>query len=397
MPFRKSSLLDRLDVGVRAARRALPAVSVALLLLLLTAPGAWRHPEPGSLVLWVLMCVAGGLSLLHPLPAAIALGGVLTLAISVPTIYIGLGVFGALVALAMCVLRCRPVTSVLIGLWYAALLVAATVVAATTAADVAIGSSIWVFLLLAAAAIGVVIRILGDRLGESRRRRVQDLAAQRRALSRELHDTAIRATTEVVLIAEQARLRGQVDPATGEDLARISAAARSAAEDLRAAMEALRRSEEGEDAPEKLAPMPGSAVLAPSQQRLEQAGFRVNTEVEGGLDVPGPLLPVLAPCLAELVANVIRHGDREQPVALMLETSPTGVDVVVVNRRALDGPAVPRGGAGLIGARERLAAVGGTVETRTDGASFMARLTAPHPGALGRGAPTRTAPGEGRR
>ncbi|EWS81263.1 hypothetical protein BF93_17845 [Brachybacterium phenoliresistens] len=379
MPFRKSSLLDRLDTGVREARRALPAISVALLLLLLTAPGAWRHPDPGSMVLWVLMSTAGGLALLHPLPAALALGGVLTLAVSVPTVYIGLGVFASIVAFTSCVARCRPLTSILIGLWYAAILIAATVSLAQSAADVAVGASIWVILLLAAATIGVVIRTLGLRLGESRRARVQDLAAQRRALSRELHDTAIRATTEVVMIAEQARLRDQPDPATDLDLGRISAAARAATEDLRAAMEALRRSEEGEDAGEVAGDVPGATLLESAQKRLTQAGFTVNTDVEGERDVPGPLVPVLSLCLGELAANVVRHGDPQHPVALMLETSATGVDVVVVNRRATTAPNVPSGGSGLIGARERLAGVGGTVETRTDGGSFMARMTAPHP------------------
>ncbi|GAA1713343.1 hypothetical protein [Brachybacterium phenoliresistens] len=379
MPFRKSSLLDRLDTGVREARRALPAISVALLLLLLTAPGAWRHPDPGSMVLWVLMSTAGGLALLHPLPAALALGGVLTLAVSVPTVYIGLGVFASIVAFTSCVARCRPLTSILIGLWYAAILIAATVSLAQSAADVAVGASIWVILLLAAATIGVVIRTLGLRLGESRRARVQDLAAQRRALSRELHDTAIRATTEVVMIAEQARLRDQPDPATDLDLGRISAAARAATEDLRAAMEALRRSEEGEDAGEVAGDVPGATLLESAQKRLTQAGFTVNTDVEGERDVPGPLVPVLSLCLGELAANVVRHGDPQHPVALMLETSAAGVDVVVVNRRATTAPNVPSGGSGLIGARERLAGVGGTVETRTDGGSFMARMTAPHP------------------
>ncbi|MFC0674016.1 sensor histidine kinase [Brachybacterium hainanense] len=379
MPTRTISLLDHLDGVLRATRRALPAISIALVLLLLAAPGAWHHPEPSTLVLWVLMSVAGGLSALHPVPASVALGGVLTLAVSLPSLYIGLGVFACLVAFASCVISCRPRTSLLIGLWYAALLVTATFSAATSVSDVLTGAGFWIVLLVITAIIAITIRVLGHRLGESSRRRVEDLAAQRQALARELHDTAIRATTEVVLIAEQARLRPELDRATDQDLARISVAARAAAEDLRAAMEALRRSEEDGEPEGDGGAVEARELLRLPQERLAEAGFKVNTDVEGTQLIPGPLAMTLSLCLGELVANTIRHGDKGQAVGLMLETAPGSIDVVLTNRRSTAASLVPRGGSGLVGVQERIAVVGGSVDTRGDGGSFMARLYAPLP------------------
>nr|WP_246482991.1 histidine kinase [Brachybacterium halotolerans] len=216
-----------------------------------------------------------------------------------------------------------------------------------------------------------------------RARHAFDLAEQRRAIARDLHDTGVRAITEVILLAETAQHADGVSAAEAEAFARISRTARLSTDELRSLMESLRT-----DVPADGATDPttyGVTVHAASwddalqaaRDRLLAADFTVNLSSESDAPVPPSASPVLSRCLWEVVANVIRHADSEYPVAIMSAAMSDGVELLV--RNTIDHDPVVRvdGGDGLRGLREQLEAVGGAIETQRDGDTFLTRIQLP--------------------
>lgn len=109
---------------------------------------------------------------------------------------------------------------------------------------------------------------------------------------------------------------------------------------------------------------------------------------EGTLEsVTGPQ-PLLARCLGEIEANVLRHAERSSPVAILLEVrdtvdEETMVELAVLNgiarsgRRRRDTPEDLAGGVGLLGMGERLREAGGHLTTRREGDTYLTRVLIP--------------------
>ena len=78
-------------------------------------------------------------------------------------------------------------------------------------------------------------------------------------------------------------------------------------------------------------------------------------------------------------ANIIRHADRESPVTLTLALGPDVLRLVSTNGIAgADGSSgLPRSGTGILGMRERLAAIDGTLTTLAEDGSWMVAATVP--------------------
>lgn len=80
----------------------------------------------------------------------------------------------------------------------------------------------------------------------------------------------------------------------------------------------------------------------------------------------------------EAVTNVLRHSQATS-YTITLHVTGGKVELEVVNDGVLDGVGTSDGrpGGGLTGLGERLAAVGGSVETRLDGSSFALTASLP--------------------
>lgn len=208
-------------------------------------------------------------------------------------------------------------------------------------------------------AVSEVVRVRRDQAADRERATHEEeqrrVGEQRLNLARELHDVLahnislinVQASVALHLIDEQPN---QAGPA----LANIKEASRDALHELRTALDILRR---GEEAPR--APMP----------RLNDLGALVASVGASGLDVrleqdsipPGPL-PAAVELAAyrivqEALTNVTRHA-RARSVTVRLGYE-RGLTVEVIDD-GVGGPAHP--GNGIVGMRERAAALEGTVE-----------------------------------
>lgn len=374
--------------------RWVPMVITIALLLMITLPTVLDHGST-SIIAASLLCVAGGLCLIDPRPAGILAGIVLTLPLvlglaghDLPVVGAALFVSPATVALSAA--RGRWRSTLVLAAWHTVAMAAAGLLAEDPGAVALANLVVWIVMLALAVAIGLWIRRLVDDVAQERAQRVLDLAEQRRLLARELHDTAVRATTEVVLHAERAARRPGVDRGSVEEFGRISRTARLATDDLRSLMETLRDAEDLGTSLDEVALRAATwqDVLSSTRDRLRSDGFTVRVNQDGDAPLPPRLLGVLDRCLQEIRSNIARHGDRSVPVAIMSEIStpsapPLGaltagpeVDLVVLNGISSQDHGL-HGGAGLEGVRDRLRTVGGTLEARADGDRFLTTISIP--------------------
>jgi signal transduction histidine kinase len=185
-------------------------------------------------------------------------------------------------------------------------------------------------------------------------------AAERTRIARELHDVIAHGVSVIVLHARGAKEVIERDPgASRRSLELIEHTGREALQELRTVVGALR----GDGSKDPLEPQPGLAHMEELVRRTEEAGLGVSVTVEGQVSPLPPAVELSAyRIVQEALANtlkhstatsadvVIRYGDDQ----LLVQVSDSG--------RARDGSHLG-GGHGLVGMRERVALLGGRIET----------------------------------
>jgi signal transduction histidine kinase len=193
-----------------------------------------------------------------------------------------------------------------------------------------------------------------DRDAETRRR----LTEERLRIARDLHDSV---GHHLALINVQAGVTGHL--LTGESaevrdtLAQIRQSSRAALDELRDSVGLLRQPDD-DTAPRQ--PALGLTALGDLLAAYRRSGLRITAHVDG----PPPALAWTADHTAyrvvqEALTNVCKHAGPVD-VALTVRRDPDAVTVVVDN----DGPPVAAAAApahGILGMRERVAAVGGSL------------------------------------
>lgn len=369
---------------------------VTLLLLLGTVPVA-EGVGPAAVLEAVALSLAGGLALRRPGTASVVIAVVLTLALLVGPAVGSAGMLAGPIAVAATAAKGRMPLALGTALWQVAASVAGILQSGTATDNILAQITIWVLLQVTALLAGAWGRELIRSAGRERTRRIEDLAEQRRAIARELHDTGVRSMAQVVMLAETAAHPGRELRAPGRHasttseaavLARISSIARDGTEQMRELLEELRRRTSAGESPVPPSPARAGSLMQRSRDRLREEGFDVQLSTEGSLDsVSGPQ-PLLARCLGEIEANVLRHGERSSPVAILLEVRSIAeaapmIELAVLNgvmrsgRRRRDAPEDLPGGVGLLGMGERLREVGGHLTTRREGDTYLTRVLIP--------------------
>jgi len=203
-----------------------------------------------------------------------------------------------------------------------------------------------------ALAVGLVLR---DAEARNHADVLEIRTTERLRLARELHDLVAHQITGIVVRVQAAHRvaeRGGGDTATFAELETAGAAALSA---MRRLVGALRT--DGEDL------FVPPADLATAVDRAVPDDTRIHLDVSddlGVLPVTPEVVTTTHRLLTESLTNIRRHAPDAAEVRVLVRHEPRGeLRVEVVN----DGAARParRGGYGLLGMAERVAAVGGTV------------------------------------
>lgn len=210
--------------------------------------------------------------------------------------------------------------------------------------------------LIAAGAAGEALRQAERRAEEAERTREE--TARRRAdeerlrIARELHDSLTHQISIIKVQAEvavhAARKRGEEVP---EALLVIRQAVREASRELRATLQALR-----DDA---TAPPRGLADLSELVGRARDMGLSATLTVDGPQqEVPAAVGRTVYRIVQEALTNTARHAGAAT-VAVRVECRPDAVTVRVDDDGTARPGADPVPGVGLLGMRERVAALGG--------------------------------------
>ncbi|HET6504276.1 MAG TPA: histidine kinase [Amycolatopsis sp.] len=229
------------------------------------------------------------------------------------------------------------------------------------------------------------------RLAEAHRERdiAMAVASERAHIAREMHDVISHSLAVMIAQADGARfvLRHSPDDAA-RALAAIGETGRGAAQDMAGLLGALRddgpafadRSDDHRT-PEPRSPQPGLSDLAALVEHFDAAGLPTTLTTRG---TPAPVSAGLEltvfRVVQEALTNVLKHAGRGTPVAVRVTWHAAELLVNVANGPPgrPDGGARTGSGRGLVGMRERVAHLGGTVEAgRHSDGGYHVRVSLP--------------------
>jgi len=200
--------------------------------------------------------------------------------------------------------------------------------------------------------------------------------AERLALANELHDvvghTLVAINVRAAAAARRAR-KGGADGVTALD--DIASASAGALAELRTTLKALRAAQ---DEPAPLHPVQDLASLAGLIAGVKEAGLSVQLEMAGApASLPAPVGHAGYRIIQESLTNVLRHSTARQ-ARVRVEASDRSLLIEVLDDGQPHAPAVPAGGHGLAGMRERAASLGGSCEVGpVNGAGWRVRAEIP--------------------
>jgi signal transduction histidine kinase len=224
--------------------------------------------------------------------------------------------------------------------------------------------------------------VLTARNEEIRRAQAENerraIAAERARIARELHDVVSHAISVTVLQARGGRkLVGHDDAAVRRALDAIEETNAAALGDMRRLLAVLRDTDTDPDA--RQAPQPSLGSLDALIDQVRASGLHVDTTIRGeaGAVPPGVDLSAYR-IIQEALTNVLKHAGPQAHASVTIAYGPAGLTLAVTD----DGTAAPSSngtGHGLVGIRERVAVVGGTVEAGpAEGGGFAVRARLPY-------------------
>ncbi|MFJ9942680.1 sensor histidine kinase [Streptomyces erythrochromogenes] len=238
-----------------------------------------------------------------------------------------------------------------------------------------VGVTAWV---LAVLAVSELVRVRREQWARERSERAA--AAKRRVdeerlrIARELHDVLAHSISVINVQAGVGLALLDSDPEQARSaLSTIKAASKEALGEVRQVLDTLRSPGE---APRT--PAPGLDRLPELVEQAAAAGLRVEVTAEGEAPALPPGVDLAAfRILQEALTNVVRHSGA-RTARILLGWRPHLLELRVDDDGPASGGASEGGGSGLVGMRERAAALGGAVEAgpREDG-GFRVTATLP--------------------
>ncbi|MFC4128550.1 sensor histidine kinase [Nocardia rhizosphaerae] len=212
---------------------------------------------------------------------------------------------------------------------------------------------------------------------DKERRAHEAVAAERTRIARELHDVVAHAVSVIIVQADGAKYALRQDPVAAERaLATIAGTGRAALRELRRTVALLRT----EHAPELL-PQHGSAGIAQLAELMREAGLAVDLELTGELDDITPEVSLgVHRIVQESLTNTLRHAGATPKATVRVHRRVDDILIEVVDSGGVpvQENVIPGTGMGLVGMRERVAVLGGTLSAgRTDDGRWRVRATLP--------------------
>lgn len=179
---------------------------------------------------------------------------------------------------------------------------------------------------------------------------------ERDRIARELHDVIAHSLSAMVVQVAAARDLLHSDPARADQLLdRVCTTGRNAIAETGQLLHVIRDTNDELG----LAPVPGLRDLDSLLSEMEAAGLAVDLELDGTADDLPPAIDVSAyRVLREALTNALRHASD---AAIRVEVVATTEALTIRATNRADGRSFPGSGLGLVGIRERVEVLGGTL------------------------------------
>ena len=243
----------------------------------------------------------------------------------------------------------------------------------------------FVFMALAFFPTGVLLRATeAARLADSQRAaaRLEDMRLE---IAREMHDLVAYSMSQTALRAQRAATDTSYPPQVREEFMALESTASDALHELRLLLRTLRQTEPALGRSIETSTGLGHAVtdlgeaIRVISDDITAAGFEVTYRCLGEARPSRLQATTLSRVAREMSANIIRHGDPASPVTVTLSLGPEVIRLVTTNGVGSAVPRLPRSGVGVLGMRERLAAINGTLTTLAEDNAWITTATIPLP------------------
>jgi len=200
-----------------------------------------------------------------------------------------------------------------------------------------------------------------DLAKQERQRAALAVAAERTRITRELHDVVAHGMSVMVVQAQGAAAALDRHPErTAAALQHVIEVGRSSLSEMRRLLDAGRT--DADDA--ELTPLPGIGAVPDLVDQLRSAGMRIDLHIEGAPDVVPAAVDLSAyRIVQEALTNTLKHAGPDAGARVRLEFDPEFLRLEVTD----DGKGPAEGadgrGNGLRGIAERVAMLGGALET----------------------------------
>jgi signal transduction histidine kinase len=203
-----------------------------------------------------------------------------------------------------------------------------------------------------------------ERLAQLERERDQlariAVHEERASIARELHDIVAHSVSVMLVGVRGARDVMRTSPAVADDaLAHVETSGEQSLAELRRILALLREPEDGAES----RPQPSLADLDELVADYRDAGLPVRLEVTGEQQpLPGGVELSVYRIVQEALTNVLRHS-RPTRVTVTLAFRDSGLELEVVDDGTTPDNGFAMPGHGIVGMRERVALLGGELET----------------------------------
>ena len=240
------------------------------------------------------------------------------------------------------------------------------------------------YLFLAACTLlpGSILRHTEASLREEVSTATEKLKSIRSEIAREMHDLVAYSMSQTALRAQRAAADPSYPVAAQQEFAAIESTATDALHELRLVLRAL-RSNEDEHADHAHTTGLGTVVLDLEESvravadDLSASGYSVTYQCRGDGHYTRLQAAILSRVLREMSSNVLRHADHDQPVTITLSQDAHKARLVVTNGVLSSHHRFPSSGMGILGMKERLSTVGGSLDTLTDNGTWLTSASIP--------------------
>lgn len=215
--------------------------------------------------------------------------------------------------------------------------------------------------------------------------------SERARIARELHDVVAHEMTVMTLQAEGARrLAANTDPRLTEALSTIAASGRSGLAEMQRMIAVLRETEEADS--QGLTPAPSIRDIPSLVRQVREAGMPVRLSMTGDAPMPAGVELNAFRIVQEGLTNALKYAGPGASATVEVQRLPDEVRITVRDDgRGAAAESGSTGGHGVVGMRERVEALGGTLDAGpAKGGGYVVKAVLPTARRSGESKPKRT-------